>query len=45
MNRILPWADLVATIQPVYLKAERLGRLPAGIERMLRLHCLQQWFN
>lgn len=45
MNRVVPWADLVATIEPVYPKAEGPGRPPVGIERMLRLHCLQQWFN
>ena len=45
MNRIVPWADLAATIAPVYPKAEGPGRPPVGVERMLRLHCLQQWFN
>jgi IS5 family transposase len=45
MNRVVPWADLVAAIEPVYPKAEGPGRPPVGVERMLRLHCLQQWFN
>src|SRR5512145_2476663 len=45
MNRVVPWADLVATIEPVYPKAEGSGRPPIGVERMLRLHCLQQWFS
>ena len=45
MNRVVPWADLVATIEPIYPKAEGPGRPPVGVERMLRLHCLQQWFN
>ena len=45
MNRIVPWADLVAAIEPAYPKAEGPGRPPVGVERMLRLHCLQQWFN
>lgn len=45
MSRVVPWADLVATIEPVYPKAEGPGRPPVGVERMLRLHCLQQWFN
>ena len=45
MNRVVPWAELVAVIQPVYPKANGAGRPPVGIERMLRLHCLQQWFN
>lgn len=45
MNRVVPWADLAATIAPVYPKAEGAGRPPVGVDRMLRLHCLQQWFN
>jgi IS5 family transposase len=45
MNRVVPWAELVTAIEPVYPKAGGLGRPPVGIERRLRLHCLQQWFN
>src|SRR5574338_1314089 len=45
MTRVVPWADLVAAIEPAYSKAEGPGRPPVGVERMLRLHCLQQWFN
>ncbi|MBX3307421.1 MAG: transposase [Nitrospira sp.] len=45
MNRVVPWTDLVTAIEPVYPKAEGPGRPPVGVERMLRLHCLQQWFN
>ena len=36
---------MVAVIEPVYPKADGPGRPPVGIERMLRLHCLQQWFH
>jgi len=45
MTRVVPWAELVAVIEPIYPKADGPGRPPIGIERMLRLHCLQQWFN
>jgi transposase, IS5 family len=45
MNRVVPWAELGAVIEPVYPKAEGPGRPPVGIERMLHLHCLQPWFN
>jgi IS5 family transposase len=45
MTRVVPWEDLVAVIEPVYPKAEGPGRPPVGVERMLRLQCLQQWFN
>jgi len=45
MNRIVPWADLAAAIEPVYPKTEGPGRPPVGVDRMLRIHCLPQWFN
>src|SRR5574337_486215 len=45
MNRVVPWGELRAVIEPVYPKSEGPGRPPVGIERMLRLHCLQQWFT
>ncbi|MDH5641126.1 MAG: IS5 family transposase, partial [Nitrospira sp.] len=45
MNRVVPWAELVAVIEPVYPKVNGPGRPPIGIERMLRVLCLQQWFN
>ncbi len=45
MNRVVPWRDLVAAIEPGYPKAEGPGRPPVGVERRLRLHCLQQWFT
>ena len=45
MNRVVPWAELVAVIEPVYPKAEGPGRPPVGVDRILRLHGLQQWFN
>ena len=41
MNRVVPWAELVAVIEPVYPKADGPGRPPIGIERLLRLQCLQ----
>ena len=47
MNRVVPWAELVALIQPhVPVKIEVLGgRPPYPIETMLRIHCLQLWSN
>jgi transposase, IS5 family len=45
MNCLMPWAELTAAIEPVYPKAEGPGRPPVGVERMLRLHSLKQWFN
>jgi IS5 family transposase len=46
MNTVVPWADLVAVIEPYYPKATNVGgRPPVGLERMLRIHCLQLWFD
>ena len=40
----MPWARLVARLQPLYPKGER-GRPPIGLERMLRIYFLQQWYG
>lgn len=44
MEKVVPWAELVALIEPVYPKPGN-GRRPVGLERMLRIYFLQQWFN
>lgn len=31
MNRVVPWAELVAVIEPVYPKADGPGRPPVGV--------------
>jgi IS5 family transposase len=43
MEEVLPWAQLLAVIAPHYPKGER-GRPPIGLERMLRVYFLQQWY-
>ena len=44
MELVVPWAELVKLIEPHYPKAGN-GRPPIGVERMLRIYFLQQWFN
>jgi hypothetical protein len=44
MNRIVPWEALCSVVEPHYPKAGN-GRPPIGLERMLRIHFLQHWFN
>lgn len=44
MDRLVPWSALCALIEPVYPKAGN-GRPPIGLERMLRIYFLQNWFN
>jgi IS5 family transposase len=47
MDEIIPWRDLCKIIKPFYpkLKHKGAGRPPVGLERMLRIHFLQHWFN
>eukprot|EP00456_Euglypha_rotunda_P019067 TRINITY_DN1696_c0_g1_i9.p2 TRINITY_DN1696_c0_g1~~TRINITY_DN1696_c0_g1_i9.p2 ORF type:complete len:273 (+),score=44.91 TRINITY_DN1696_c0_g1_i9:164-982(+) len=44
MERVMPWAVLVQISAPHYPKA-KTGRPPFGIETILRIHYLQQWFG
>ena len=44
MEKVVPWSDLIEAIRPVY-PAGRRGRPPMGLERMLRLYFLQQWYG
>src|SRR3984957_19776294 len=44
MDAVIPWPRLVRLIEPHYPKAGQ-GRQPLGLEKMLRIYLLQQWFN
>jgi len=44
MEAIIPWPSLLAVLEPFYPKGER-GRPPVGLERMLRMYFLQQWYG
>ena len=44
MNRVVPWAELVAVVGPHWGGAQT-GRKPTDVELLLRLHCLQLWYN
>jgi transposase, IS5 family len=44
MEQVVPWPRLVARLQPLYPKGER-GRPPIGVERMLRIYFLEQWYG
>ncbi len=45
MDRVIPWRELCEVIEPFYPRPEGAGRPPVGLERMLRIHFLQHWFN
>jgi len=44
MEQVVPWGKLVKLIEPYYPKGET-GRPPLGLEKMLRIHFMQLWFN
>jgi IS5 family transposase len=44
MNLVVPWAELVALIEP-HAPAGKTGRPPFAVSTMLRIHFLQQWFG
>ncbi len=43
MEKVVPWAELVALVSP-YLPEGKRGRPPFPCETMLRIHFMQQWF-
>jgi IS5 family transposase len=45
MDRVVPWTELCALIEPFYPKSDGAGRPAVGLSRMLRVYFLQQWFN
>lgn len=44
MEAVVPWAALVTLIEPHCPKAGK-GRWPRGLEAMLRIYFMQQWFK
>ncbi len=44
METLVPWAEFCALIEPYYPKAGN-GRPPVGVERMLRMYFIANWFN
>lgn len=44
MEALVPWAAFCALIEPHYPKAGN-GRPPVGLERMLRMYLIANWFN
>src|SRR2546422_4883768 len=44
MEQVVPWGEWCALFEPHYPRLGN-GRPPVGVERMLRIYFLQQWFN
>ena len=47
MEQVVPWAALLAALSPHYFPnaSGRRGRPPVGLERMLRMYFVQQWYG
>lgn len=44
MEELIPWEEWLAVIEPYYPKAGK-GRRPRGMEVMLRMYLVQNWFH
>lgn len=44
MEALVPWTEVCGLIEPHYPK-EGNGRKPIGVERMLRMYLIANWFN
>ena len=44
MDAVIPWSRLLELLEAYYPRAGK-GRQPLGLEKMLRIYFLQQWFN
>lgn len=45
MEVVVPWPALLYRIEPHYPKSGRRGRQPMPMASMLRIYCMQNWFN
>ena len=44
MEEVVPWSEWIALVEPYYPCGKR-GRPPRGVETMLRMYLLANWFN
>jgi len=45
MEQVVPWPRLMEVIEPYYPKSGKRGRPPIGLQRMLRMYFVQQWYG
>ena len=45
MEVVVPWASLLAVIEPYYPKTGYRGRQPIWLSAMLRIYFMQQWYS
>ena len=44
MEQVVPWARLIALVEPHYRGKSRRGRPAMALESMLRIYFMQQWY-
>ena len=44
MDQVIPWGKLIKVVEPFY-KDQKMGRKKMPLKRMLKIMCLQQWYN
>ncbi len=45
MEQVVPWERPMEVIEPHYPKSGKRGRPPSGLERMLRMYFVLQWYG
>ena len=45
MDQVIPWEALTKALEPHYPDPQGAGRRPKGLERMMRIYFMQQWYN
>jgi IS5 family transposase len=45
MDQVIPWKRLIDPIKPYYPTSGRRGHPPMGLEKMLQIYFLQQWYS
>jgi hypothetical protein len=45
MELVAPWTELVSLIEPYAPEGGRRGQQPFGVQTLLRIHFMQQWFK
>ena len=45
VEQVMPWTRLMEVIEPHYPKSGKRARPPIGLERMLRIYFVQQWYG
>ena len=44
MDQVVPWAQLIALIEPHYTNKGQRGRSPMPLQSVLRIYFMQQWY-